>query len=432
MGNKLTIIVDGNNHFHKSLYVTPKQSKGRMLGTQRDKEMYIRKLAMDLAFAIRMFGAPDRIVFTMDGFSWRKNIDMLEQNDGYKANRVRDDSAVDWDAFNEVNRDFFDILSTKGFISSNLKTCEGDDLMYFWAKKYFEAGEDVVIFSGDGDITQLVKFNNKNFVCVFNTKSTSRQIIGAPGFGKWIEKKMELPDNILDMFLNDDLVPDSCEIINKVIASTKLVEVNPEDVLYEKIVSGDGGDNVPPIVSWETTQKSGKIITNKISGQKAAKIKEMIYKLGDVDVTNLQNYAKHFKRAIKEVYDKDFDEQLLHDRLKRNTTLVLLSDTTIPSDIQNQFEDHYINYINHGAPKLQKMDMGALLEGSKWWAEARGFDADVFSGAKPTNIKETPTPRKNLLSVTEELALIKNQMSGIAQDDDTQIESPKQKTKSLF
>ena len=131
MSNKLNLIIDGNNHFHKSLYATGNYSKGKMLGTQKDKDMYMRKLAMDLAYAIRFFSAPDRVVFTMDDHSWRKNVDMLGQNDGYKANRVRDDSAVDWDAFNEVNRDFFSILADKGFISSTLYGCEGDDLMYW-------------------------------------------------------------------------------------------------------------------------------------------------------------------------------------------------------------------------------------------------------------------------------------------------------------
>jgi 5'-3' exonuclease len=366
-----------------------------MLGTQKDKDMYMRKLAMDLAFAIRFFGAPDKIVFTMDDYSWRKSVD-IDQNEGYKANRVRDDSAVDWDAFNEINVDFFNILQERGFISSLITGCEGDDLMYFWSKKFFDAGEDTVIFSGDGDITQLSKFNNKNFICVFNTKSTSRQIIGAPGFGDWLKSKADEPVDIFDALMDSDFVPSAYDSILKVINTTKLLEVNPDDVLFDKIISGDGGDNIPAIATWQTTQKTGKIINNKISGSKADVIKEKILLRGDgIDVNNLAKYATIFSKSIKEIYDKDFDAETIKKRLERNTILVKLSHDTIPLGIQNLFEKHYIKYQYHGAPNLSKMDMQSLLEGSKYWSGPISVDADIFATATPKNIKQN-NPSKSL------------------------------------
>lgn len=385
--SKLNIVVDGNNHFHKSLYATGNYSKGRMLGTQKDKDMYIRKIAMDLAYAIRFFGAPDRIIFTMDAYSWRKDVP-IDQNDGYKANRVRDNSAVDWDAFNEVNLDFFNILADKGFICSNLTGCEGDDLMYFWQKKFYEDGEDVVIISGDGDISQLVKYNEKNFVCVFNTKLSERKIVGALGFGDWLDKKLAEPVNVFDVFMTSDFVPSSYDIIKRVINSTRLLEVEPTDVIFEKIICGDSGDNIPSIWTWETSQKNGKIINNKISWKKASQIREMIIEHeNNIDVHNLSRYIDIFIKGIKKTCNKDADEQIVKKRLERNTQLVILSHDTIPIIIQNQFEKHYINYKEQGAPKLTKMDMQSLLENSKYWNGPKTIEADIFASVNPDNIK---------------------------------------------
>jgi len=388
MGKKLNVIFDANNHYHKCLHAANMFSKGRILDTKRDQDMYMRKIATDFAFIMRMIGVPDRVVFAMDSFSWRKEVDMLQQVDSYKGNRVRDDSAVNWDAFNTINRDFFDILSNQGFISSTLPGAEGDDLMYFWSKKFYEDGEDVIICSGDGDMTQLVKFSDKNFVCVFNTKSTTRQVIGAPGFGDWIRKKVSEPKDAFDIFMSSDFIQSPIETIAALIDQTKLIETDPNTVIYDKIVCGDGGDNIPPVINWQTTQSGGKVINNKITPIKAAIIKEMVLNKGNgCDITNLQQYAEIFRKGIKQIYDKDIDTETLRNRLERNTRLVYLSHETIPIQIQNQFELHYTNFDGVGAPKLGKMTMQALLEGSQYNNGSIALEADIFANAAPTNIK---------------------------------------------
>lgn len=387
MGSKLNLIIDGNFHFHKSLYASTSYSKGRLLGTQKDKDVYMRKLAMDLAFGLRMFPAPDRVVFTMDDYSWRKSVE-IEENTGYKANRERDESAVDWAAFNEINKDFFKIVEEKGFIASTLSGCEGDDLMYFWANKFYENGEDVIIYSGDGDIPQLTKFNENNFICVFNIKSTERKIIGAPGFGEWLIHQNNKPIDAIDAFMGSDFLPSTHAAVQAVINNSKLVEIEPEDILFDKIVCGDGGDNIPPMITWKTVQKTGKTITNKISNAKAVLIKNaIINKYGVVDVSNLSKYAEIFKDEIAKLYKKDFDLELIKRRLDRNTILVILGPDTIPLNIQNLFEKHFNLFTNHGAPRISKMDIQGLLEGSKYWSQPTGIDADIFKTAAPKNIK---------------------------------------------
>ncbi|MFA5722796.1 MAG: hypothetical protein WC979_00970 [Candidatus Pacearchaeota archaeon] len=370
---KLNIIVDGNYHFHKSLHVYPHQGKEPKLKDEKDRNMFMRKIAMDMAYGIRQLGKPDRVIFTIDHHSWRKDVD-IEENEGYKANRVKDESVVDWKAFNKCLADFGEILKSHGCITSNIDSCEGDDLMYYWANKLFDDGEDVVIMTGDGDISQLVKHSGNNFIVVYNIKSTDRKIIAAPGFFDFLHKINEV-----SLFDADSFMGNNKDAIKEVIANSALQELDPEDVLFSKILMGDGGDNVPPIVSWQTTQKSGKVINNKMTDKAAARIKELLLARGKiVDVTHLEEHAKEISNEIKIIYNKEFDSELIKKRIIRNTILVYLSDDTIPSKCRKLFEEHYLNVRSGGYPRLGKWDMHTLLANSEYEIESMSFEADVF------------------------------------------------------
>lgn len=381
MSKKLSLIIDGNYHFHKSLHVYGHYTNGPMLGTQRDQEMFMRKIAMDLAFAIRQFEKPDRIIFVIDNYSWRKDVD-IDQNEGYKANRVKDESQVNWEAFNSLLKEFGEILESHGCIVSNLYGCEGDDLMYFWANKLYEDGEDVVIITGDGDINQLVKHDDNNFISVYNIKSTNRKIVGAPGFGDFLK------DETVSLLDASSFMGNNKDVIKKVIDKSALEEIKPEDVLFDKILMGDGGDNVPPIIQWEEKQKNDRIINRKLTNSKAQRIKELLEGRGKkVDVTKLYEHAKDIHDEIKIIYDKklpaktvkEFTPELAAERIRRNTILVYLSDDTIPPEYRQSFEKHYIDVASGGYPKLEKWDMHTVLKGTKWEKGPETFEADIFS-----------------------------------------------------
>jgi len=386
MGKKLNIIFDGNYHLHKSLHVYGHYCKGPLLGSKKDKEMFMRKVATDMAFAVRQIGKPDRLIFTIDDRSWRKDVP-IEENSGYKANRVKDENVVDWTVFNETMDEFANILQDFGCIKSNVPGCEGDDLMYFWAERLFENGEDVIIMTGDGDISQLVKHNEKNFIIVYNIKSTNRKIIAAPGFGDFLLKDTV---SLLDA---SSFMGNNKDAIKEVIAASTLEELDPMDVLFEKILMGDGGDNVPPIISWVETQKSGRKINRKLTSTKAKRIKELLEGHGkQVVSTDLVKHAKDIHDQIKIIYDnklpkeviKEFTPELTAKRIKRNTILVYLSDETIPGQYRNAFEKHYLDVCSGGYPRIKKWDMYSLLENTDYIKAPTAFESDVFKnlGAK--------------------------------------------------
>lgn len=380
MANKLTVIVDGNYHLHKSLHVYGHYCKGPLLGSQKDKEMFMRKIATDMAFAVRQLGKPDRLIFTVDESSWRKNVE-IEENKGYKANRIKDETTVDWTVFNDVMKEFTEILKGYGCIISKINGCEGDDLMFYWAEKLFNDGEDVVIITGDGDINQLVRHNDQNFVVVYNIKSTNRKIVAANGFSKFLEDDTV---SLLDAF---SFMGNNKDVIKKVISASALEEINPMDVIFEKVLMGDGGDNVPPIISWEEKQKNDKIVTRKLTSTKAQRIRELLEGRGIVvDPIHLYDNAKDIEREIKIIYDKtlpaniakEFTTEVAEKRIRRNTILVYLSDETIPIMYREAFEKHYEGLKESGYPRISKWDMYTLLEKTDYIQAPTAFEADVF------------------------------------------------------
>lgn len=381
MSNKLTVIVDGNYHFHKTLHVYGHAGKDPMLTSERDIEMFMKKIAMDFAFAIRQIGKPDRLILTIDKNSWRKEVE-IEENTGYKGNRVKDDSVVNWANFNACMKEFGEILKSFGCIVSTIDGCEGDDLMYYWANKLYEDGEDVVIITGDGDINQLVKHNSTNFITVFNTRSSVRKVVAAPGFREFLD------DNQVSLLDSFSFMGSNKDAMKSLIDATELVEIEPNDVLFDKILMGDAGDNVPPIISWQETQKTGKVINKSITAAKLARLKELLSIRGkQMDSKHLYEHAADISREIKNIYDKELTVELAKKRIERNTILVYLSDETIPSRLRDAFEQHYEQTKNLGYPKIEKWDMHTLLANTKYKG-SQSFESDVFKAFKSAPPKQ--------------------------------------------
>jgi hypothetical protein len=110
----MNLIIDGNYMFYKTLFIFGSYTKGgRVLESKTDQEMFIRKIATDMSHAIRTFGNPTRVIFTIDSRSWRKEIEIEEG--GYKSNREKDETKIDWDSFYKCMNEFGQILKAKGF-----------------------------------------------------------------------------------------------------------------------------------------------------------------------------------------------------------------------------------------------------------------------------------------------------------------------------
>ena len=119
-----TFVIDGNYFLFRTLYVLPRRGKSKeMLGTQEDANAFMKKLATDFSYQVRLFeGLIDKIVWTQDSRSWRK--DFYPEAD-YKGNRKQDNS-INWENFSKVTEDFISLISKSGVIISKVDGAEGD------------------------------------------------------------------------------------------------------------------------------------------------------------------------------------------------------------------------------------------------------------------------------------------------------------------
>ena len=368
----MNLIFDGNYLFYKTLFIFGSYgSKGaKVLSTQRDQEMFIRKIATDMTHAIRTFGNPDKVIFTIDSRSWRKEVEIEEG--GYKSNREKDESVIDWDQFFKMMNEFADILQDNGFIVSREDRAEGDDLMYLWADELFNDGHDSVIITGDGDLTQCVKFNEKNFIVVYNPNSKMRKIVAPQGFTEWVKKED------YDLFDASTFMNRSKDLIQEAMSSVIIEEIDPAYLIFQKTICGDAGDAVPPVWTWENKSK-----TYRVTPAKAARIYEMLQLVKPIDdIYNLPERAQEVVNGINATFKQVPPVNVIESRLRRNIILMYLDRRVIPEDIQFGFKKAYATSQTAEELSAKVYDMAHILEGTRFLSAPKSFEADIFSQFK--------------------------------------------------
>jgi hypothetical protein len=367
----MNLIFDGNYLFYKTLFALGNYSKGRMLESKQDQEMFIRKIATDMAYAVRAFGTPSKVIFTIDSKSWRK--DVLIEDGSYKGHRTKDESSVDWDAFYNSMNEFARVLENKGFIVSRIEKAEGDDLMFLWSKKLNEEHKDAVIVTGDKDLTQCVRLNNSPlgdcFTVVYNSNSKTRKIVAPTGFSEFLKEEH------VDIFDASSYMGRSKDLISKALNSIDIQEINANYVIFEKVIGGDAGDAVPPIWTW---LKGGK--TYRVTPAKIQRIYEIMNANKPVtDVYDLPNRAQEVCDAITATTKEVAPVEKIKENLERNLKLVLLDTRVIPQSIQDTFEQEYEGNMTGKEISVKSYDMTSILEGTRFLSGGKTFEADIFS-----------------------------------------------------
>ena len=332
-----TLVIDGNYFLFKTLYVIPYMTKSKdILSNKKDMQTFMRKLATDFAYETRKFeGLIDRIVFTLDSRSWRK--DFHPQAD-YKGNRSAD-KKINWENFTKVTEQFESCIQKKGVLLHKVQGAEGDDLMYAWNTHCNAKGKSVILFTGDKDMIQLVNHNPSTKAHTVLYSPVQKNLYAYHGFTEWMaDKSTEKEPG--DIFSNSVSVESiSKNLFAELLRSKKMtiLEINPEEIAFKKVLTGDSGDNVAPIYYYTTTLKNGKKRTYGVSDKKAQLIlDEFTEKHGNVDpmyfFTN--DYVIDVAQiASKILKAKHMSQDQLVKNIKLNANLVLLNSTTIPESI---------------------------------------------------------------------------------------------------
>jgi len=382
------LVFDMNNMLFRSMFVLGGfGSKQYTFDSQRETDELMRKLAMDMSFLIRLIN-PSRVIFAKDSKSWRKNID-IEENEGYKGQRKQAEH-INWDSIFRILDEFLDICVDNGMIVTSIDTAEADDIIAMWRDELlFNQRQHVVLVSGDEDIRQLVASykteDNKNiFATVFNPFKQ----------GKNAARKLYVPERYFNNWLNETEVADIWNMnasINvdksdfKRIRDTDDVRVEEVDGTYiavRKIFCGDDGDNIPAIYSWIPKEKDGtdkidsrtgepKIV--RITNAPFEKIMESLRNSpGElIDYHDLmERKDKIFQGIQKAVKHKPSFN--IEDRLMRQIKLVVLDKALFPKEIVEKFDELKEEQLIRPRPDIGGVNMNTILQGTRYVKAKQG------------------------------------------------------------
>jgi 5'-3' exonuclease len=364
----VSIIIDGNYLFHKTFGVFAGfggKQPGEVLSSSAEKNMFMRKIMTDICYSLNQLPVSGSVIFCKDSRSWRK--DLVIERAEYKASREgAKDEKVDWGSFFELMEEFGNFLELNGFIYSKAAGAEGDDLLWFWNKKLKDQGSNVIIFSGDKDSHQLVSNDDTWTVC-WNANSKNNKITCAPGWkDTYLDKEEEI--SIFDVSFNGD---DDRDKIKRLLASCVLEEVDTRKFIFEKILTGDKGDDVPSVFAHEKTP--GKFW--KITPVKAASIYDH-FQLSEWRNDNLNDLwnAERFKDWVSgfvlrslSYTDNAENRKEVSNNYEENARLVWLSEQVIPDDVMEAMEKDFSNKST-GSRKITT-DKKIMIARSKWAGE---------------------------------------------------------------
>lgn len=313
--SKLTLLIDGNWLLMSRLSV--------LNGKYQDDNDMCRELKMlmikSIEVVLRQFPVIDNIIFVSDCGSWRNGVEKPSFiTEDYKGNRVKSED-IDWDLIFSNFEDFINKLKSSGITTSKEMGIEGDDWAWYWSTKLNSEGTNVMIWSKDKDLTQLVH----------TTKDKCFTICWSKESGVIAEK---IEEEELDYLFNYEYSVNETLFSNIVEKSKGIEYINPKDVIIDKIIRGDKGDNIFPIIEKKSNtnpEKSFRVYKKDLDNT--------------IDVHNDDNIHEYIEKILKsksyagKIEKKEND---IFEHFKYNTTLVELNKKNYPKEILDIFENY--------------------------------------------------------------------------------------------
>ena len=374
---RLNLVIDASGIFYRTLFTVGnfEAKKGeRLLDSKKSQGVFMRKLATDLSALIRNVEEPARVIVCLDSSSWRKTITIDEG--GYKEDRKKDESTINWKAFFELTENFSRILSQKGYIISKVPGAEADDLLYFWAQKLNEENENCILITGDRDLLQVLgKRENGSWTIALDPVLNRKKISLTQDTLNYSQ-----PENHSANIFDPESWNSSSDVLDKIIKTHEINIVDPVKLQTMKVVLGDAGDSVPSVVTWRDKKDPEKIRT--MTESNFGKILIASPELGESTWEDL--YEGKFVEEISSVMEGlkkiEVDREKVKENLKRNCQLVILSEKTIPHQIAEIFHQEHKTVPDIVAVSSRD----GILNGTEWWtSDAASFvpkSFDLFGG----------------------------------------------------
>ncbi len=397
---KHTLLIDGNYFVFSRLFVMPKPKGGALLlGDDKQKSQFMRKLAIDFASEMRklkMF--VDDVVLTVDSKSWRKDLYPEAQ---YKGTR-KQNKTVDWTAVYEVYEAFQEILAKKGVTVHQIQGAEADDVIFGWSTMLNARGKSCIVWTGDRDLIQLVNYsttNDAHTVWYYNTK---KSLYGYQGFEADMTESCSNDMTGDDMLFNmggKNMLRDNYQHdIMAWVAANKITttEINCDEFIFKKILTGDKSDNIPSVVTWQKEMKNGKLRNYSITDKTADLIfSQFVKEFNDFKIDYL--FSSETKDTLSDIIYRVVGHSsltLIKTTLTQNIGLMLLHNDTIPDPILKAiYEAIEKDWEGALEKKDSLLEMDKILEGTDWLegAKKNNFAPDPFAGMDiPKEDKKPP------------------------------------------
>ena len=396
---KHTLLIDGNYFVFSRLFVLPKPKGGALLlGDDKQKSQFMRKLAIDFASEMRklkMF--VDDVVLTVDSKSWRKD---LYPDAQYKGTR-KQNKTVDWTAVYEVYEAFQQIVAKKGVTVHQIQGAEADDVIFGWSTMLNARGKSCIVWTGDRDLIQLVNYSNTNDAHTVWYYNTKKSLYGYKGFeadmAESASKDMTEDDMLFNMggqhMMRDAYQRDIMSWVkaNKI----NVTEIDCDEFIFKKILVGDKSDNIPSVITWQKEMKNGKLRNYSITDKTAESIyNQFIKEYKDFKIDYL--FSSEAKDKLSDIIYRVVGHSsltLIKANLTNNIALMLLHNKTIPDPIQKAIYDA-IERDWEGAleNKDSLFEMDKILKDTEWLdgAKKNNFAPDPFAGMDIPEEKEAP------------------------------------------
>ena len=412
---KHTLLIDGNYFVFSRLFVLPKPKTGKLLGDDKQKKQFMRKLSIDFASEMRKLGGfVDDVVLTVDSKSWRKD---LYPDAGYKGTR-KPNSNVEWSAVYEVYEAWQEILATKGVVVHQIQGAEADDVLFGWSTMLNNRGKSCLVWTGDRDLIQLVNYSKANDAHTIWYYNTKKSLYAYEGFMQDMIESAAADMSEDDMLFNmggQHMMRDRYQkqILDWTIANKiETTEVDCEKFIFIKILTGDKSENIPSVVTWQKEMKGGKLRSYSITDKLATKIYEQFIKEGEtfkIDYLFSEEQKDRLVDIIYRVIGRT-STNLIKNNLTNNIALMLLHNRTIPDSIQRAIYSAIEKDWEGALDSIEVVqDMEKILEGTGWLEGKSSYAPDPFAGMdipkeekvkpmklvgkKTKNIKKDPTKK---------------------------------------
>lgn len=325
------LIFDGNYIMHKSVQA--------LKSTNRFYEGLYRLMELTIEKYVKM-NSWDKVIIVSDSRkkSWRTKL-----KTDYKGTRQRDES-IDWDFVYETYSLFKEEMAQK-YIVIEQDHIEGDDWILFLNRYANKQGKGTCVISSDKDLFQLIKYNTKKeYMNIQIADKANDEKMFIPIGWEILYDQITKSDSLHDLF-NLNNTNDNISFFDFCRNNFTVKEINNTQHLFEKILTGDKGDNVKSVHLQMT--KTGNSLRG-IGDKTAPKVWQHYNNIYDTfDTTNetdLRNMIESYTTVKKLDLSKSIQDTI-YNNIVDNINIMELHPRVFPNDIKYQITDKILDIL---------------------------------------------------------------------------------------